>query len=185
MGSARLPVPVKVFASLLLSEGRILSSVERRLVERLGPVDHRTDCLPFEHTDYYATEMGSGLQRVLLSFERLAQPDLLAALKRDTNAMEDNARSRTGAAGRTFNIDPGYIEQSKVVLASTKNFYHRIYLGDGIFGEVTMHFSNNAYQSFPWTYPDYKSEEYQRFFLRMRQIYRTQLKQMCLTRKRG
>ena len=81
---------------------------------------------------------------------------------------------------RPANLDPGYIEQAKVVLASTKNFYHRIYLGGGIFGEVTMHFKNNTYQFFPWTYPDYKSKDYQDFFLRVRQIFRSQLRGMCL-----
>jgi hypothetical protein len=81
---------------------------------------------------------------------------------------------------RPVNLDPGYIEQAKVVLASTKNFYHRIYIGRGIFAEVTMHFKNNTYQFFPWTYPDYQSRDYQEFFLRTRQIFRSQLRTMCI-----
>ena len=79
-------------------------------------------------------------------------------------------------------LDPGYLEHAKVVLASTKNFYHRMYLGRGIFGEVTMHFRNNAYEFFAWTYPDYKSAEYQNFFHELRGIYRRQLRTICLLR---
>ena len=41
-------------------------------------------------------------------------------------------------------------------------------------------YKNNIYQFFPWTYPDYKSKDYQEFFLRMRQIYRSQLRNMCI-----
>ena len=78
-----------------------------------------------------------------------------------------------------MNLDPGYIEQAKVILASTKNFYHRLHLSGGIFAEVTMHFKNNTYQFFPWTYPDYQSKEYQEFFLKIRHIYRAQLRTMC------
>ena len=87
------------------------------------------------------------------------------------------------AVKRPVNLDPGYLEQAKVILTSTKNFYHRIYLGGGIFGEVTMHFKNNTYQFFPWTYPDYQSRDYQEFFLRIRQIYRSQLRTMCIVSK--
>ena len=81
---------------------------------------------------------------------------------------------------RPVNLDPGYLEHSKVILASTKNFYHRMYLCRGIFGEVTMHFRNGAYEFFPWTYPDYKSPEYQKFFLELRTIYREQLRRLCV-----
>ena len=84
------------------------------------------------------------------------------------------------AVKRPVNLDPGYIEHAKVILASTKNFYHRIYLGSGIFAEVTMHFKNNTYQFFPWTYPDYQSKDYQDLFLKIRQIYRSQLRTMCI-----
>jgi hypothetical protein len=82
------------------------------------------------------------------------------------------------------NLDPGYLEHSKVILASTKNFYHRMYLGRGIFGEVTMHFRRQVWEFFPWTYPDYQSEAYQKFFLELRRLYRAQLKTMCLLKGR-
>ena len=134
-------------------------------------------------SDYYTAEMGDIIDRVFFSFERLIEADHLADIKRQTNELEEELRGglpQSEAVKRPVNLDPGYIEHAKVILASTKNFYHRIYLGRGIFGEVTMHFRNNTFQFFPWTYPDYQSREYQEFFLRIRHIYRAQLKTMCI-----
>ena len=183
MGSVQPPPPVKLFTGLLIWGELALADVEAALVAALGPVDHRTPRMPFEFTDYYAREMGEILDRVFFSFEDLIDASELAPIKVRTNAIEDEFRRDTEPVKRPVNIDPGYIEQSKVVLASTKNFYHRVYLGHGVFGETTMHFRNNTYQFFPWTYPDYQSRDYQEFFQRMRQIYRTQLRRMCRNRE--
>ncbi|MCM8832758.1 MAG: DUF4416 family protein, partial [Candidatus Omnitrophica bacterium] len=78
---------------------------------------------------------------------------------------------------RKINIDPGYIDNSKVILLSTKDYYHRIYIGKGIFAEVTLYYSKGKYNFLNWTYPDYRSENYMNFFLRMREKYRQQVKQ--------
>ena len=134
--------------------------------------------------------MGHVIDRVFFSFENLIEADELfagvllaagglagkiAAIKTKTNRIEDEHRNPSARVKRPVNADPGYVEEAKIVLASTKNFPHRIYLGQGIFGEVELHFENNRYQFQPWTYPDYKSREYQDFFLHVRQIYRAQL----------
>ena len=124
--------------------------------------------------------MGDIIDRMFLSFERLIEADQLPEIKRQTNQLEQEMAPLLPIVKRPVNLDPGYIEHAKVILASTKNFYHRIYLGGGIFGEVTMHFKNNTYHFFPWTYPDYQSRDYQEFFLRIRQIYRSQLRTMCI-----
>ncbi len=124
--------------------------------------------------------MGDTIDRMFLSFERLIEADQLPEIKRQTNQLEQEMAALLPIVKRPANLDPGYIEHAKVILASTKNFYHRIYLGGGIFGEVTMHFKNNTYHFFPWTYPDYQSRDYQEFFLRIRQIYRSQLRTMCI-----
>jgi len=124
--------------------------------------------------------MGDIIDRMFLSFERLIEADQLPEIKRQTNQLEQEMAALLPIVKRPVNLDPGYIEHAKVILASTKNFYHRIYLGGGIFGEVTMHFKNNTYHFFPWTYPDYQSRDYQEFFLRIRQIYRSQLRTMCI-----
>ncbi len=171
---------VKLFVGILVSNPKLIPEVERRLAELYGRIDHRSGLIPFDFTDYYETEMGDIIDRVFYSFERLIEADRLSEIKRQTNELEAELAPLMAPLKRPVNLDPGYIEQAKVVLASTKNFYHRIYLEGGIFAEVTMHFKNNTYQFFPWTYPDYQSKAYQEFFLKIRQIYRSQLRAMCI-----
>ena len=187
MGAIRQFTPVKLFIGVLVSNSKFIPEVEQRLIAAYGPIDHRSEVIPFDFTDYYEPEMGDLIDRVFFSFERLIEADQLPEIKRQTNQLEDDLAPllktpRTNVK-RPVNLDPGYIEQAKVVLASTKNFYHRIYLAGGIFGEVTMHFKNNTYQFFPWTYPDYKSKDYQDFFLRVRQILRSQYRTMCIVHR--
>src|SRR5262245_12293191 len=184
MGTIRQFTPVKLFIGVLTAHGKFIPQVEERLVAAYGPIDHRSDIIPFDFTDYYEPEMGDIIDRIFFSFGRLIEADQLPEIKKQTNQLEAELAPHLKVPGspmkRPVNLDPGYIEQAKVILASTKNFYHRIYLGDGIFGEVTMHFRNNTFQFFPWTYPDYQSKDYQEFFLRTRHIYRSQLRTMCL-----
>jgi hypothetical protein len=180
--------PVKLFVGALVSNRQLIPEIERRLTTLYGAVDHRSEIVPFDFTDYYEKEMGASIDRVFFSFETLIQADRLPAIKRATNALEEEffGAGPDGPDGpaRPVNLDPGYLENAKVVLASTKNFYHRIYLGEGIFGEVTMRFTNNTFQFFPWTYPDYQSPDYLDFFIRTRQIYRSQLKNICQLKPR-
>jgi hypothetical protein len=171
---------VKLFIAVLVSHTKLISEVEQRLVALYGPIDHRSPVIPFDFTNYYEPEMGDLIDRIIFSFERLIEADQLPEIKRQTNQLEKETAPLYSNVTRPINLDPGYVEQAKVVLASTKNFYHRIYLGGGIFGEVTMHFKNNTYQFFPWTYPDYQSKDYQEFFLKMRHIYRAQLRNTCI-----
>jgi hypothetical protein len=184
MGAIRQFTPVKLFIGVLVSNSKFIPEVEQRLVSAYGTIDHRSDVIPFDFTDYYEKEMGDLIDRVFFSFERLIEADQLPEIKRQTNQLEEELapllKTPSTVVKRPVNLDPGYIEQAKVILASTKNFYHRIYLGGGIFGEVTMHFRNNTYQFFPWTYPDYQSKDYQEFFLRVRQILRSQYRTMCI-----
>jgi len=179
MGVIRQFNPVKLFIGVLVSHSKLIAEVEQRLAAAHGPIDHRSPVIPFDFTDYYETEMGDIIDRVFFSFERLIEADHLPEIKRQTNRLEEELNPLLSSVKRPVNLDPGYIEQAKVILASTKNFYHRLYLSGGIFGEVTMHFKNNRYQFFPWTYPDYQSKEYQEFFLKVRHIYRAQLRTMC------
>src|SRR5499433_3157269 len=168
MGTIRPFAPVKLFIGVLVANSKFIPQVEERLTAAYGAIDHRSDVIPFDFTDYYENEMGDLIDRVFFSFERLIEADQLPEIKRQTNQLETDMAPMFSGVKRPVNLDPGYIEQAKVVLASTKNFYHRIYLGGGTFAEVTMHFKNNTYQFFPWTYPDYQSKDYQEFFLRVR-----------------
>src|SRR5262245_17566255 len=180
MGSIRTFGPVKLFVGVLASDRKLIAPAKARLTALYGTIDHESPVIPFDFTDYYDAEMGEIVDRVFFSFERLIEGDQLVQIKRQTNVIEEEMKPLLQTVSRPVNLDPGYIEHAKVLLASTKNFYHRIYIGNGIFGEVTMHFRNNTFQFFPWTYPDYQSKDYQEFFLRTRHIYRSQLRTMCL-----
>jgi len=183
MGSIRNFNSVKLFVGVLVSNEKLIPRVDSQLSAIYGPVDYRSPILPFTFTDYYRHETGDEILRVLFSFERLIEADRLPEIKHRTNDLEAGFASGESGVKRPVNLDPGYLEHAKVILASTKNFYHRLYLGEGIFGEVTMHFRNGTYEFFPWTYPDYKSSDYQAFFLELRNIYRRQLRTMCLLRE--
>jgi uncharacterized protein DUF4416 len=185
MGAIRKLIPVKLFVGVLVSDAKFIPEIESRLTAAYGPIDYRSPTIPFTFTGYYAKEMGPSIDRLFFSFEPLIEPDQLPEIKRQTNAIEEELAALQSFVKRPVNLDPGYLEQAKVILASTKNFYHRIYLGKGIFGEVTMHFKNNAYEFFAWTYPDYQSKAYQEFFLELRQIYRSKLRSMCVNDSAG
>jgi hypothetical protein len=183
MGSIHAFNPVKLFAGILVASEDLIPGVESQLCSRYGDLDHRSPILPFTFTDYYQKETGDHILRVFFSFETLIDAARLPEIKNETNVVEEQFAAASPFVKRPVNLDPGYLENSKIVLASTKNFYHRTYLNSGIFAEVTMHFRAGGFQFFPWTYPDYQSPEYQRFFLEVRGLYRKQLRQICLLRK--
>ncbi len=171
MGQARDPQPVKSFVGILTAHVSLLPEVDELLRERLGPIDVDSETLDFDYTRYYEKEMGSGLKRRFLGFERLAHPDTLVETKLFTNELE---RKLSEEGRRRVNLDPGYLTAARVVLASTKDYAHRLYLGRGIYGEVTLVYQERGFQALPWTYPDYRSEPYHQFFRRLRRAYLAQ-----------
>jgi hypothetical protein len=171
MGQTRDPQPVKSFVGILTAHMSLLPEVDELLRVRLGPIDVDSETLDFDYTRYYEREMGSGLKRRFVGFERLAHPDALVETKLFTNELEQKLSER---GGRRVNLDPGYLTAARVVLASTKDFAHRLYLGRGIYGEVTLVYQEKGFQALSWTYPDYRSEPYQKFFRRLRRAYMAQ-----------
>jgi len=176
MSTPHAPLPVKLFVAILAQTSKLLLQAQRALVPEMGQVELQSSVWPFVETDYYRPEMGSGLVRTIVAFRRLIMPDRLAWAKHCAIKCEQQlAVIRTGC--RRVNLDPGYLDAAKVVLASTKDFTHRLYLGQGIYGEVTLRYTRGeGYQPWPWTYPDYGSAAYRAFFERVRRQYRTQLK---------
>jgi hypothetical protein len=173
MGTAREPQPVKLIASLLTGEPRLFARVREALVATWGAIDLQSEILPFDHTDYYAVEFGPALQRQIVAFERLISPAELPAAKLLANGLE---QSLAAEGRRRINIDPGYVSLGKLVLATTKDHAHRLYLGQGVYGEVTLAYQQGHFRPWPWTYPDYGSEEYCALFGRIRQRYKAQLR---------
>ena len=180
MGQLTSPHPVKLIVGMLASRTDLFDIAQTELAEEFGAVDAASDVIPFDFTDYYEAEMGPNLMRKFVVFEKLIKPKELVPAKLFTNDLEERISERLASRRRIVNLDPGYISLAKLVLASTKDYSHRIYLGDGIFAEVTLHFSDGRFNPWPWTYPDYKTEAYRRFFEAIRLRYREVLKKSGL-----
>ncbi len=178
MGRPGEPKPVKLFVALLSRHEELFPLVERELTALFGPTDSACGSLPWAVTDYYAKEMGAGLLRRFVSFAPLISPEALAGIKLKTHGMEEGFQWIEGERkGRRVNIDPGYLDGGKVVLASTKGASHRIYLRSGIYGEMTLLFQSGSFQPLAYTYPDYLWPEARAFFMGLRSLYLKQLKQ--------
>jgi hypothetical protein len=182
MGKVKEPLPVKLIASMFTTDTGLLEEAKVRLSQEFGPVDYESELLPFDHTDYYTPEFGEDLKRKFVAFEELIHPGRLAEIKLRTNALE----IEWAAEGkRRINIDPGYVSHSKLVLATTKDYAHRIYLGQGIYAEVTLHFRGGTFQPWPWTYPDYASSALIAIFNQIRGLYVKQCRETsCVKRDR-
>ena len=153
MGSVRPPAQVKLFCALLMAPTISLHEVETVLAQTYGTIVLRTTPLPFTQTTYYEREMGPHLTRMYVAFGPLIDIATLATVKHTTNRLE--ATWYTVQGQRRINIDPGYLDLAKVVLASTKDHSHRLYIGDGMFAEVTLRYRQHAFQPWEWTYPHY------------------------------
>lgn len=176
MGIVTTPQPVKAVIGVLTAEPELLSTVYAELTQRLGPIDFTSELLPFTSTNYYEAEMGLDIHRQFISFERLIDAGTLAEMKLFTNIVERNfIRQKPDGAARRVNLDMGYLCLAKLVLASTKDHAHRIYLCDGIYAEITLRFYRKTFQPWEWSYPDYRLPTYIAIFNKIREIYRNQL----------
>ena len=176
MGEAREPEPVNLICGLLAARPEWLDAGRRVLADRFGTVELASDIWPFDSTTYYEAEMGGPLLRQMVSFEELMAPGDLAGVKQATNGLEvELSETLSGAPPRPVNLDPGYVSLSKLVLATTKDYAHRVYLGDGIYAESTLHWHKGGFEPWPWTYPDYRTEACRAFFARVRSQYETKL----------
>jgi hypothetical protein len=169
---------VKLVCGIIASQKSIFTQAQSYLEDEFGPVDHFSALFDFTLTDYYEKQMGSGLKRQFLSFRDLINPDQLSLLKIRTNELEDIIRIKSKTQRRVVNIDPGYITASALILATTKDFSHRIPLQDGIYAHLELQFLKNGVKILSWTYPDFKSEIYHDFFLDIRKSYLSQLRQL-------
>jgi len=163
---------------MLAPRADLFETAQTELAERFGPIDAASEIAPFDFTNYYETEMGPNLKRKFVAFERLINPKELISAKLFTNDLEERISERFGSGRRIVNLDPGYVSLAKLVLASTKDYTHRVYLGDGVFAEVTLHFAHGRFNPWPWTYPDYKTDDYLDFFEAIRRQYRDALKKV-------
>jgi hypothetical protein len=166
MSELRQPQAARLIAGFLFRDFEVQRSVLEALRERFGPLDLLTEPLPFTYTRYYDREMGPDLFRQVGSFLTPVNPVELPDIKLFTNRLE----TQYAVDGRRrINIDPGLLSEERVILATGKNFTHRIYLRDGIYADLTLLYQSGAYQVLPWTYPDYREAGLLHLFAALRQ----------------
>lgn len=173
MGKIRRPPALKLITGFIFKEESVFDKALIILQKKFGGIDFESKTLPFNLTDYYKSEFGSNLKRKFVSFKKLIPPQNLSRIKRFTNKLEEKLSINSR---RLINIDPGYLDLAKLVLASTKDFAHRIYLDKGIFAEITLFYKNKTFRHHKWTFPDYRTRDYISVFSRIRQIFAEQIK---------
>ncbi len=167
------PRPAKLVIGFFLARQELAGTVMEHLEDHFGPTDLVSRWLPFDFTNYYRREMGTPLYRRIMAFKQLIDQEQLPDIKHLTNAIESE---HTSDGKRVVNIDPGYLLLERFVLATGKNFSHRIYLRRGIYADLTLIYRKGQLDSLPWTYPDYADPRLQEFLLKVRKTYAVELK---------
>lgn len=169
MSTPHEPAPVMLIAGILRAPEIARAGVHARLVAAFGGIADVSEETLFTHTPYYQAEMGEGLRREYVAFEQLIEPGRLAEIKVLTNSME----AEWSVEGRRrVNVDPGLLTDHNLILATGKDYAHRIYLRDGIYAEVTLYAHGGGLSALPWTYPDYREAATIAFFEQQRQRLR-------------
>ena len=173
MSEPQPPKPAKLIVGFFLKDKALAAEVARKLEANFGAVDMVSTWTDFDFTAYYDREMGSPLSRRLIVFKSLVAQTRLADIKQTTNGIEQGYLE---GGRRRVNIDPGYLLAERFVLATGKNFTHRIYIGQGIYADLTLIFQKGAFRSLPWTYPDYADSRLIDFLTLVRNKYMQDLK---------
>ncbi len=178
MGTISTPQPVLRLVAIVSRYDEALAWSRETIETTFGPTALVSDPFAFDDTDYYAREMGEGLKKQFVVSAEPIDPGELVRLKHATNAWEtEYAEANSHPEPRPLNLDPGYISLSKLVLASTKNHSHRIYLSQGIYAEVTLGYARSTgWVAQQWTYPDYQRADFQAFFTKCRDDLRQQFR---------
>jgi hypothetical protein len=160
MSVRKIPLPARLLVSVIYRDERRFAEALRGIGRRLGPVERTSGAFPFDMTEYYEQEMGAPLNRRFAVIEKLAPRDALAAAK---IAAEELERELSENGMRTVNLDPGMLTEENFLLATGKNYSHRVYLRDGVFADLTLVFRKGEYRALPWTYPDFAGAEIRAF----------------------
>lgn len=178
MSRPRPPQPAKLVIGLFTAEPPLQAAVARELETLFGGVDLVSPWWPFDQTDYYQREMGGPLFRRMLVMRPLMDQGRLPEIKSRTNRLEERF---CDGGRRRVNLDPGYLLMERFVLATGKNYAHRIYIGQGIYADLTLVYRQGEYRTLEWTYPDYAGEEIRGFLERVRRKYALDLKRSTST----
>jgi hypothetical protein len=173
MGKPKPPAKAKLILGLLAPDLSHLEALKMSLIKKWGEIDHKSETIRFDFTDYYEAELGRDLLRYWLSFKDCTTPEVLPDLKRYTDELELSCARADGR--RTINLDPGYLTLGSLILATTKPAPHRIYLRDNIYADLTLIYERGSFKPLSWTYPDYRTEAAIRFFNQVRESLRQYL----------
>ena len=177
MWELKEPTPVKLIVGILAANEDCLRAAIEALTQEFGQLDFVSDVWPFTQTDYYKNETGENILKQFVSIEKPIDPGKLSKIKHKTNKLEQKLADKLNSGlSRPVNLDPGIIEPSKLILATTKNYSHRIYIGEKMYAEVTLIFDKGCWHPLPYTYPDYKQQCYFDFFDKVRTRLVEQLK---------
>lgn len=169
MGKPHSPGPALLFTGILYSENAHFEKTKKTLLDLFGPSLMETSPVNWDHSDYYKEELGSQIKRIFIFFRNLINHEDIVDIKLKTNSIED---SLSPDGKRKVNIDPGYLTLANVVLATTKGYSHRIYLGKGIYGEVSLLYKEKDMTFIPhiFTYPDYQDKKCIDMFIKAREF---------------
>ncbi len=171
MGVPGYSEPAKLVCAVMGQNVDMLNRGRDLMAARYGEAEMASAVFDFSFTSYYEPEMGPGLVKQFLGFRPLVAQADLADIKRTSNAIEGGVARPDGMSGRGVNIDPGYVNGGQLILGTTKNYSHRIYLRNGIYAELTLLYTRGAFVPQPWTYRDYRTEEALAFFTRVRRVF--------------
>jgi len=173
MSLPKSPDPAKLVIGMFLNDRSLARPAAEILVDRFGPVDMVSAWFPFDWTSYYEAEMGGPLYRRMFAFRNLIGQGDLAGIKLATNRVELDFSENEN---RRLNLDPGYLVSPRFVLATGKDFTHRIYIGKGIYADLTLVYSRGRFEPLPWTYPDYADRLLVSWLNRVRSKYLVDMK---------
>jgi len=167
--------PVKYFIGALFTSEENLQEAMKMLEQKFSKIDMESTNFLFDVTNYYDEEMGTPIYRKIFSFNELICPSFLPEAKLITNQVEEKLKVGTK---RKVNLDIGYLDYDKVVLASAKYCLNKVYLNKGIYADLALHYQKGKYFPYPWAFMDFKSDRYYDFFFKIRMCYKKQVKLM-------
>ncbi len=171
MTEAKAFNPVKLICGVIYRQDAVFRKAQAVLISNFGPLDSVSEPFPFSLTDYYIEQMGSSLLRRFVSFEHLCSPEILSSTKLKTNALEEEIRHEMGYTLRAVNLDPGCLSGWALIMATAKNFAHRVPMINGIYAHLELLFGREGIRTLDWTYPDFREDIYHDWLLKIRSRY--------------
>ncbi len=173
MGILHPHPPVKLICGLLCHPDQPVQAVHLAIEKRWGPIAAQTEWFDFSHTPYYRKEMGDGLKKQYLSIDPLVPIDRMPEIKLESNETE---KRFTRDGNRRANIDPGYLADAKILMITTKNLAHRVYVGRNLFVDLQLIYKKDSYYPMPWAFADMREPKVIQFFNTVRERYQEQLR---------